>query len=223
MHGRTLLRLLRGIAAALALGSALSAHGQPAPPNGCGTGWNAYLVPDSIRLASCSFRAACDTHDACYDKCRTPQSADASSQVCAYLHCRRDGKFYGQDICRSEYFEKSKWDADQRRTKCDGAFYSNLLDINRGRAICEAFSLFYLKAVEKFGSGAFFGAAPVSAAREDEVPFNATSRKAIEDFFNSATEQQYMQLIEDLRRPTPAVDPSKPLMYDPARGLRNDE
>lgn len=223
MHGRKTARLLLRVGGAILLAGGLSVHGQPTPANGCGTGWNAYLVPDSITLAGCTFKAACDTHDACYDRCRTPAAAAADPpQLCAYLDCRRDGKYHGQGVCRSEYFEKSRWEAEQRRASCDRVFYSNLLDINQGKPLCEAFSLFYLRAVEKFGSGAFFGVAPVAAAREDEVPFSATSHRAIEEFFNSGTEQQFRQLIEDLKGETPAVDPSIPLMYDPARGLRND-
>jgi len=223
MFSESIIQLVIGVAGTVVLLSATPAFaGDPTQPNGCGTGWNAYLVPNSIKLAGCVFKPACDAHDRCYDKCRAPEAVSASPQMCAYLDCRRDGKYYGQGVCKSEYYEKSKWDAAVRRTSCDTGFYTNLLNINQGTLICEAFSWFYLKAVQKFGEGAFFGAAPVSAAREDEIPFTGTSRKAVEEFFNSGTEQQFKQLIEDLKSTRPVVDPSQPLIYDPSSGLKND-
>ena len=61
---------------------------QPTAPNGCGTGWNRYFVPDSIPLFQCQFKSCCDNHDVCYGKCEssvagvcvpTPATASAVS------------------------------------------------------------------------------------------------------------------------------------------------
>ena len=37
--------------------------------NGCGTGWNNWLVPDSIPVLQCKFTEACNQHDLCYGNC----------------------------------------------------------------------------------------------------------------------------------------------------------
>lgn len=192
---------------------------QPATGNGCGTGWSAYLVPDSIPLAGCNFRNACEIHDVCYGACERPQVLE-SDQTCIYRKCRFNGELYGQSICEQDPYLSSEIAARVRRTSCDKRFYLDLRELNQGRLICVAFAALYAKAVEAFGLNAFIGVAPPSA-KEGELPFTSGSREAIESFFNQANEAQLRELIERIEQPG-QLDPAKPLMYIPGAGLRND-
>ena len=63
------LSILLSIAPSLkAQGATTSVPSLPGP-NGCGTGWNTWLVPDSLPVLSCAFESACNAHDVCYGKC----------------------------------------------------------------------------------------------------------------------------------------------------------
>ena len=70
-------------------------------PNGCGSGWSVYLVLDSIPLAHCTFRAACDGHDDCYGKCEG-RVQDRRAPQCEYLRCRQGGDLFKQPACQSD-------------------------------------------------------------------------------------------------------------------------
>lgn len=217
---RLALRCLFPLAAALAAACAMA---QPAQGNGCGTGWSAYLVPDSISLAGCTFVNACNTHDVCYGRCEKPVIEELD-QICLYRKCRSKGALFGKEACEQEPYLASELAARERKTSCDRVFYTDLRQLNQGKPICEAFSALYFKAVAAFGQSAFIGVAP-PGAKEGELPFTPGSRKAIKDFFDQADEAQLRQLIEQLDRPSPArppLDPSRPLMYVPGQGLRND-
>lgn len=188
--------------------------------NGCGSGWNVYLVPDSLPLAGCVFRPSCDRHDACYGACEKAVIADDDA-TCAYRRCRSGGALFGAAICETFFYEDSERQAQQRKQRCDRDFYADLRGLNRGLTVCEAFALLYTRAVEMFGQSAFRGVAP-PGGKPGELPFTEESRRAISDFFAQADEQQLQQLIRDLERPQPVLDPTQPLVFEPGRGLRND-
>jgi hypothetical protein len=70
-------------------------------PNGCGSSWTIYLVPDSIPVAECTFRPACDQHDNCYGKCEG-RAKDIRAPQCAYLRCRSGGDLFNSAQCKTD-------------------------------------------------------------------------------------------------------------------------
>lgn len=131
------------------------AHGQSATrPNGCGSGWERFIVPDRIKLIGCDFRASCDQHDLCYGACGTYESGKSPPQ-CEYLRCKEGGDLYGKEECDSIKFRRLGITAEQRRVKCDADFMINIVANNPGNARCELFSAVYPFAVRVLGSKAF--------------------------------------------------------------------
>ncbi len=215
-RARALLR-----AAALALAS-VAASGQPisATPNGCGSGWNTYLVPDTLPVLSCRFETACNRHDLCYGNC-IPGSPGALEPACAYLRCRAGGDLDGQAECQSPAFSELRQQATQRRQVCDRSFYDELQRTNRDRRLCTAFALLYREAVALFGAGSFFGAGPEAADRGPEIRVPPDSQKAIDELLRSGSDRQLDELIRRLEAATPEIDLGQPLRYDRRRGLTN--
>lgn len=74
--------------------------------NGCGTGWNTWLVPDSIPVLQCKFTEACNQHDLCYSNCEG-HSLDSNYPECEYLRCKVGGDLYDKDeTCINHHFRQ---------------------------------------------------------------------------------------------------------------------
>lgn len=210
------------VCAVFAIGSALTFA---QPTNGCGSGWNAYLVPDSLPLGVCDFKQACDNHDICYGKCLpdTPEQTTTASPRCAYLDCKAGGKLNAnKEVCGQPLYVNSLRDAISRKQTCDERFYTELAVFNRDRLVCRAFGLLYREAVKRFGEGAFAGAAP-GPNSPDSVPLTAGNLAAIQQFLRQASDDQLRVFVQRMSSPATAVDPSRPLRVDSARGLVPDE
>lgn len=110
--------------------------------NGCGSGWNAPVVPDRIGLLCIDFRASCAAHDNCYSK------------------CLKGGENFGKPICEQSSFEQR----EGRRAICDTSFKAMM---KRGcnstacdpvrKAVCRGVAAIYAVAVNAGGGGSFKG------------------------------------------------------------------
>lgn len=182
-------------------------------PNGCGTGWNRYLVPNSIPLLRCKFEEACNAHDTCYAKCE-----GRLDNECEYRRCRKGGDLHGKIVCETdERLISLGVNAYQRRKTCDKNLYSNIKTLNSDRMSCRAFAVIYRDAVKLFGDSAFIGI--------DEAP-NLTQQqedyeKAIRDFFANGTEAQFKRIVEEDEAGRKAVDMKRNIRFLPDRGLVN--
>ncbi|MFM9846054.1 MAG: hypothetical protein ACKVP3_02710 [Hyphomicrobiaceae bacterium] len=183
-----------------------------AAPNGCGSGWNTYLVPDSIPLLRCTFRKACDDHDGCYGKClgrvRDPQAPE-----CEYLRCNKDGDLHGTRECdRSVKFAQLAKSAMDRRKTCDVNIGRAIREANTGRPVCQAFAYTYEKAVKDLGESYFAGLDP--AAQAVGQPQHEYEQ-AIREFFELGSPAEF----EAFNKNPPSF--IAPLKFVRGRGLVN--
>ena len=194
------------------------AAAQPAnfKPNGCGSGWNVYLVPDSIPLLSCNFANSCNDHDACYSKCINSTEGD-----CEYRKCRKGGELYGNAICFSENkFNILEGKAINRRQACDDNFYTSMRQANKGKWACEALAIVYQKAVKDFGLDAFIGMGGflnITALQQPESEYN----KAIADFFTNSSERDFQEFVKNYDAGKPSVNLCGKLKFSENEGLTN--
>jgi hypothetical protein len=181
-------------------------------PNGCGSGWSVYIVPDSIPLANCTFRAACDEHDGCYGKCEG-RVKDRSAPQCAYLRCRKGGDLYASLKCKTDAtLTKLERDAQKRRSKCDTEIGAKIREINKGRPVCQAFAYVYEKAVREFGDPHFEGIrATANAPDQSQDDYD----RAIREFFLHGSKEEFAAF--NARPPSFA----EPLKYERGKGLVN--
>ena len=179
-------------------------------PNGCGSGWSVYLVPDSIPLAHCTFRAACDGHDDCYGKCEG-RVQDRRAPQCEYLRCREGGDLYNSPRCQSDpKFAKLDREAQKRRSKCDAKIGAKIREINEGKPVCQAFAYVYENAVKRFGDPYFKGIR-ISSLLQSKDDYDA----AIREFFRRGTPAEF----EAFNAHPPSFDGD--LSYEPGKGLIN--
>jgi len=207
--------MLVPIVAVFLIGAPAAAQTLSAPsvPNGCGTGWNRYLVPDSIPLLKCQFKSACDKHDGCYGRCET--SVDG---VCEYRRCRRGGDLYGKDICMTdERLLNLNVMASIRRKQCDGSFHSDLRAANPGNIVCAAFAIVYREAVKAFGADVFIGADRFDGPPQSQDEYEG----AIREFFRAGSVQQFEKLVEGADSGNPVVNFKKAIYYSRSSGLIN--
>lgn len=200
-----------------------SSQAQSIAVNGCGSGWNTYLVPDSIPLLNCKFEKPCNRHDACYGKCilGTP---DAANPACRYLECKPGGSLAGQSICFSKQFIQLAQNANQRRLACDINFYADLIKENPRNLACQTFSALYREMVMVFGSSSFLGAGSDSdlASYQWSIPYE--TEQAISEML---TYQSHNPMISTIQRLDSSgttgkkLDLSKPVIYDKQQGLIN--
>lgn len=185
--------------------------------NGCGTGWNTWLVPDSIPVVYCRFESACNKHDVCYGKCEG-KARDKSALECEYLRCREGGDLHGSITCETNVKLRDLIvEADGRRKKCDTGLYNNIRGDNRGNFACYAFAVVYRDAVKIWGKGSFFGVDPAGRVlNQPKAEYDA----AIREFFRQGTSEQFKQLVSGPGG-KPSVDLGQPIRFDPARGLVN--
>jgi len=188
------------------------------PVNGCGSGWNSYLVPDRIKPLRCEFKAACDRHDICYGDCENASLLDKPQ--CEYRRCKTGGDLYGQSECDGTRFAALRKAATQRKTICDKNFYTDLVNLNPDRPQCRVFTWLYPFAVKVLGESAFIGIDGSVTAAFTEAQ-KQTYADAINAMLTQWTPQQLVQFEEGLKSGAIKVDLTRQLAFDPARGLFN--
>lgn len=188
--------------------------------NGCGTGWNSYLVPDRIVLAECEFRAACDSHDVCYGKCGDVVVADRAPH-CEYLRCKPGGDLLGNKECRSDKFNDLRGQASSRQRMCDTKFYLDLRALNEGKPVCRAFATIYSRTVRWFGEGAFAGMDGRPGAGLDAEQASR-STIAIAEALRTLTPKELDALTDEISSMRNSIDWSKEVVFNrESRRLEN--
>jgi hypothetical protein len=191
----------------------LGAHSQG---NGCGTGWNSYLVPDRIPILNCDFGSSCNKHDACYSAC-----LDRTDGDCEYRRCRKGGDLDGSSRCLSDVeLLTLGGKAQARRATCDADFFTAMRTANRGKFACEALAYIYRDAVKWWGDSAFAGFGfinPPTAWEQSQDEYN----KAIGDFFGKANVDDFRRFVEAADAGKPTVNLCGRLTYSPVTGLTN--
>jgi len=200
------------LSAALAEDAQKNAELLRSSPNGCGAGWSIYLVPDSIPLLKCTFKAACDGHDNCYGKC-TGRALDPAAPECEYLRCRTGGDLFNSAKCLNNIkMIKLAVEAQKRRKTCDVGLGSDIIAGNIGRPVCQAFGYAYEKAVKSFGDPNFIGIDNVaSTLTQPKEEYEA----AIREFFRKGTDAEFAKFNTS----PPSFE--APLKYVEGQGLTN--
>lgn len=197
-----------------------SVAAQNAAVNGCGSGWNTWLVPDSIPVLQCNLVEACNQHDRCYGKCEG-RARDATAAECEYLACREGGNLYQSERCETDIrLVRLLSDAQQRRRSCDQTLADDIASQNAGKVACEAFAAVYRFAVQKWGDSAFRGIDAVLLADAVGQP-KAEYDAAIREFFRSGTTEQFERFMSRTSNGGRSVDLAKPIEFDPETGLVN--
>lgn len=183
-----------------------------AAPNGCGSSWNTYLVPDSIPLLKCTFRKACDDHDGCYGKC-LGRIRDPQAPQCEYLRCNKGGDLHGTPECdESIKLAQLFKSAMDRRRSCDVNIGRAIREGNTGRPVCQAFAYVYEKAVKDLGESYFSGLDPTAqAVGQPQHEYEL----AIREFFKKGSPAEF----EAFNTSPPSF--TAPLKFVPGRGLVN--
>ena len=206
-------------AAMLALALCLSGWSAAQETNGCGTGWNRYLIPDKLKIIGCNFRPACDAHDVCYGRC-FGFTLGSSPPQCEYLRCERGGDLAGQSACDSVAFRENRLAAQERRVLCDAAFMVDISRTNPGNARCDLFSGLYPFAVRVLGAKNFLGMEPpdrVTMSQADQQRYAS----AINELMAKWPSDRLADLARQIREGTSGVDLTKPIEFDAQSGLRN--
>ena len=206
-------------AAVLALALCFPAWSVAQVTNGCGAGWNRYLVPDKLKIIGCNFRPACDAHDVCYGRCASFALGNSPPQ-CEYLRCERSGDLAGQSTCDSVAFRENRLAAQERRVLCDAAFMVDISRTNPGNARCDLFSGLYPFAVRVLGGKNFLGMEPpdrVNMSQADQQRYAS----AINELMDKWPPARLAELSRQIRDGTVGVDLTKPIEFDAERGLRN--
>lgn len=187
-----------------------------AEPNGCGSGWNTFLVPDRILLLNCEIKASCNKHDLCYAIC--DQSME---DKCEYRRCRRGGDLYETDVCKEDdKFIKLEKSAQARRSSCDAQFGDDIRSNNSNSWGCKAVGVLYRFAVKEWGDGSFAGfgtEAQPAAWKQPQSEYN----KALIDFLSKASEDELKKFVKDSESTTPKVNLCGRLRYTREEGLSN--
>jgi hypothetical protein len=209
-------RLVKALAVASVLGPCVA---KAQMTNGCGTGWNRYIVPDEIQPLGCSFRAACDGHDVCYGRCvETPLNGQTRAPHCEYLDCEPGGVLAGNEVCDTQRFDVLRRLAHRRRTQCDAQFMLDLDANNADKPRCLLFTAFYPFMVRVLGGSAFLGADASAVI----VPLE--ERKSYMDAFNAMltgwSDVQMQVYANRLRAGQVGTDFSGPIVFDPLTGFR---
>lgn len=187
-------------------------------PNGCGSGWSRWLVPNSLPLLKCKFESSCNAHDICYGQCEGRQD-DPKHPECAYLACKPGGALYGSSKCETDIdMVDNLANAASRRKRCDVTLADNIRKANTDRPVCQAFAKVYKLAVQRFGWDPFIGIDPTSArAGQSQEDFDNELRK----FFLNGTDQQFNRFVQATESSGASVDFSKPIKFDSGVGLVN--
>ena len=184
--------------------------------NGCGSGWNVWLVPDSIPVLGCQLKEACNRHDLCYGKCESKES-----QECAYLRCKSGGDLYESDRCRTDItLLRSLAESRERKALCDQKLSADITSANAGKFACAAVGIVYRLAVKEWGDSAFSGfddETTIEAWRQPKEEYD----KAIRDFFLHGTQEQFEAFVRTQDGNSSKVNFDRPLRFDAERGLIN--
>ncbi|OEZ90941.1 hypothetical protein JAB9_51360 [Janthinobacterium sp. HH107] len=187
-----------------------------AAPNGCGSGWNVWVVPNSIPLLVCSFASCCNDHDTCYSHCEGRIDGE-----CAYMRCKEGGDLYHSPRCTQDIrLVKSTVDAINRKHLCDNNFYIAMRSINRGKPPCEALAIVYRDAVKVWGDPSFNGmgnAETVPAWKQAKEQYDG----ALQEFFLKGTASQFEDFVRRTDERVRPTNLSLPLKFDQQRGLIN--
>ena len=187
--------------------------------NGCGTGWNTWLVPDSIPILQCTFEQACNGHDLCYGKCES-KALDKTAPECEYLRCRDGGDLVGTPRCNGSDLVMAALlgAAQQRRLSCDNRLAQSIRAQNQGKPVCQAFGLVYRFAVRTWADGAFRG---IDESGKYLDQSRADYDGAIREFFKSGSEAEFREFAASIDGSRPQVNLSEPIKYVKGRGLVN--
>jgi hypothetical protein len=188
-------------------------------PNGCGTGWNRYVIPDKIKFIGCDFKKSCDEHDVCYGAC-TAYDPKTSLPQCEYLRCQPGGDIYGKKDCDGIKFRRLGIVANERRVECDGKFMVNIVKNNPGNSRCTLFSAIYPSAVRILGSSAFVGIDTRQGWTEDQKNAYAT---AINRMFSEWNDVRVAKYAAELKAGRLTVDFNKQIKFDEELGIVNVE
>jgi hypothetical protein len=187
-----------------------------AQPNGCGSGWSTYVVPDKIALLQCTMKSACDAHDDCYSVCK-----GRTDGICLYQKCRAGGELAGQDACLIQpALIQSAGAAMTRRAQCDVKLAEAIIDANPNRWPCRAIAIIYREAVKLWGDGAFagYGSDQTPAAwKQSQADYEA----AIAAFLAKASEADFRKFVESYEQGTDKLNFCGRLQYVDGQGLRN--
>lgn len=207
---------MRFLIAIFLLISAFHARSQPVtatPPNGCGTGWSLYFVPNSVPLAGCRFKQACDSHDMCYDKC-----SGSFEGRCEYRRCRSGGDLFQKTTCITDSrLLTSQAMAEERRARCDASFYMQMRMLNKGKLVCEAFSIVYRDAVKTWGGPEFSGADQFDGPPQPQETYTG----AISEFLEKGTPAEFQAFVDAADKGQRPVNFRRPIRYRAGRGLSN--
>jgi hypothetical protein len=189
-----------------------------AQSNGCGTGWNASLVPDSVSVLQCTFLDACNAHDRCYAVCDRRKDGE-----CAYQECRPGGSLVGSKVCTEDpQYVGLLFKAQQRRSSCDQALYTDIRQLNTGKSICEAIAVVYRYAVKNWGDSAFNGYGlgyQPPAWKQSQEEYN----NAIRTFLGAASAEQLQSFVKSFDEKKPPVNLCGRLAVSPSGNLMNIE
>jgi hypothetical protein len=184
--------------------------------NGCGSGWNVWIVPDSIPILGCQFQDACNKHDICYGKCE-----GSNTQECSYLRCKSGGDLYGTNQCRKDISLLRSWlDSRTRKATCDQNLHDAIVAANPGKFVCSALGVVYRLAVKEWGDAAFSGlgdGTTIEAWRQPKEEYD----RAISDFFRLGTPAQFEEFVRSQESTYPKVNFNLPLRFDTEHGLTN--
>lgn len=187
-----------------------------AKPNGCGSGWSTYLVPDKIALLQCTMKTACDAHDNCYSICE-----GRTDGICQYQKCRAGGELAGQDACLIQpALIQSAGAAMTRRAQCDVKLAETIIELNPSRWPCRAVAIIYREAVKLWGDGAFagYGSDDTPAAwKQSQGDYEA----AIAAFLANSSEADFQKFVPAYEQGTHKVNFCGRLEYVDGQGLRN--
>ena len=182
--------------------------------NGCGTGWNSYLVPNEIPLAGCKFEQACNAHDLCYSKCVSKDNLD--NPLCKYKRCWTPGDLKGKKICQDPEYGRLVNAAVERKNTCDQSFYNKLVSDNQNVPICDKFARIYRYAVSKLGGDAFNGLG-VSFGLTSEQQRN--NREAIGKLLTTWPQSRIEGYVAEMEAGRKVINWNKELKFDQDIGL----
>lgn len=198
--------------------AAVQAEASEQASNGCGSGWERYVIPDRLNIIGCDFKQSCDNHDACYGACMS-RAQQVSSPQCDYLRCERGGDLFGLKTCDGIRFKRLRVAAAERRAVCDANFMVDIVKLNPGNARCTLFSAIYPSAVRVLGARAFVGvdALDISWTEEQKVPYAS----AINELYRHWSTSRIEQYINAINVGEVKVNFDKPIVFDPDVGLVN--
>lgn len=196
---------------------ALSVSGNGhAQPNGCGSGWSTYLVPDKIALLQCTMKSSCDAHDNCYSVCE-----GRTDGICQYRKCRVGGELAGQDACLIQpALLQSAGAAMTRRAQCDVKMAEGIIEANPNRWPCRAVAIIYREAVKLWGDGAFagYGSNETPAAwKQTQGEYEA----AIAAFLAKANEADFKKFVQSYEQGKDKLNFCGRLQYVDGEGIKN--